>query len=141
MSYAALLALLAALTFTMPFLVDLAERAGLPRGYGIVTTLTAAVFALAWITVRSRVQRRHEIEARIQAIRERLRERPYDPKAFYLHGDHLGDLLLTLGRTEEALRAFESYKRVSEQAGSDTTAVDKIIARLRRDLHTPSSAS
>lgn len=141
MSYAALIALLAALTFTMPFLVDLAEHAGVPRGFGIVTTLVAAIFAIAWITVRSRVQRRQAVEARMQAIRDRIKERPQDPTAFYRHGDHLGDLLLTLGRVSEALRAFEAYRRVAEQSGGDTTAVNKVIARLRRDARSSESSS
>jgi predicted transcriptional regulator len=52
-----------------------------------------------------------------------------------MHGDHLGDLLLTVGRLREALAAFTSYREVAQQAGRDVTAVSQAIAMLEARLH------
>ena len=132
MNYASLIALLAAISFTLPFLVTLAENAGVPRGFSIVTTLAGATFALAWVWVRSRVLRRTALEERVAVIERQRAETP-GPEAFFLHGDHLGDLLLTLGRPSEALAAFEAYKRVAENAGREVGSAERVILSLRRE--------
>ncbi|MBS3933396.1 MAG: hypothetical protein KGZ35_03485 [Truepera sp.] len=135
MNYAALIALLAALAFSLPFLVNLAEQAGIARNTGVITTLTAAVLVLAFIVIRGRMQRRQAIEARIEAIGRQRQAAPHDPEAFFMHGDHLGDLLLTVGRLREALAAFTAYRQVAQQAGRDVTAVSQAIATLEARLH------
>ena len=132
MNYASLIALLAAISFTLPFLVTLAENAGVPRGFSIVLTLAGALFALAWVWVRSRVLRRTALEERVAAIERQRAETP-GPEAFFLHGDHLGDLLLTLGRPSEALAAFEAYKRAAERAGREVGSTERVIMSLRRE--------
>ena len=133
MNYASLIALLAAISFTLPFLVTLAENAGVPRGFSIVLTLAGALFALTWVWVRSRVLRRTALEERVAAIEHQRAETPERPEAFFLHGDHLGDLLLTLGRPSEALAVFEAYKRVAEQAGREVGSTERVIMSLRRE--------
>lgn len=135
MNYAALIALLAALAFSLPFLVNLAEQAGIARNTGVITTLTAAVLVLAFIVIRGRMQRRQAIEARIEAIGRQRQAAPLDPESFFMHGDHLGDLLLTAGRPREALAAFTAYRQVAQQAGRDVTAVSQAIATLEARLH------
>lgn len=135
MNYASLIAILAALSFSLPFLVNLATRAGIPRGYGITTTLAAAVFVLAWIFVRSRVRRRLAIEERITLINRQRAASPDSPDAFYLQGDHLGDLLLTLGRQREALDAFETHHQLAERIGEDTSRLEQTVQRLRRSIN------
>ena len=52
MNYATLLALLAALSFGMPLLVRLGERAGFSRGSGIALTLAFTLFILIWSLLR-----------------------------------------------------------------------------------------
>jgi len=135
MNYAALIALLAALAFSLPFLVKLAESAGVARSTSVIITLTTAVLALAFIVIRGRIRRRQAIEARIEAIGRQRQAAPHDPEAFFLHGDHLGDLLLTLGRLREALAAFTAYRQVAQQAERDVTAVSQAIATLEARLH------
>lgn len=137
MNYAALLAMLAAISFTLPFLVALAEDAGIPRGYSIVTTLAAVVFALGWVLIRYRINRRQRIEARIEKIQERRSASPCNPESYLLHGDHLGDLLLSLGRKEDALKAFESYQQAVSQAGGDTANIRHAVRELERELGYP----
>ena len=134
MNYAALIALLAALAFTLPFLVNLAEEWGVPRGFSIVTTLAVAVFLIAWGVVRSRVERRQMLEERIAEAQAKRRTALDDPAAFLSYGEHLGDLLIEVGRPREALRVFEAYKRVLERSGQDTEATKTVIAALRLEL-------
>lgn len=134
MNYAALIAILAALAFALPFLVRLAEGAGVPRGFSMMTTLAAAIFALAWVIVRSRVMRRSAVEERVGLIEAQRLASPESPEAFFLHGEHLGDLLLTLGRQREALAAFEAYRRVAHGADARSKRVEGAILELRREL-------
>lgn len=134
MNYAALIALLAALAFTLPFLARLAENAGIPRGFSMMTTLAAGVFALVWVIARGRIQRRLAVEERIVMINRQRAEAPHSPEAFSLHGDQLGDLLLTLGRQREALAAFEAYEAIAKSAGEDVTAVQQVARKLRLEL-------
>lgn len=134
MSYAALIAILAALAFTMPFVVELASHLGVPRGLGIISTLSMAVFGLAWLIVGSRVRRRQRIEACIEAIQEQRRDAPGEPQAFFLEGEHLADLLLKLGHYSEALNCFEAYQAVLEQCGGDAARLEPIITKLRRQV-------
>lgn len=134
MNYAALIAILAALAFALPFLVSVAERIGIPRGYGIVTTLVTVIFVTAWIVIRQRVQTRTAIEERVAAIERERAARPDDPNSFYLYGDHLGDLYLTLGRTRDALTAFETHLDLAHRHGKDPTKLERAVHRLRQQL-------
>jgi len=136
-NYAALLALLAALAFVSPFFVNLAAQVGIPRGFGIVTTLAAAIFVLAWVGVRERVERHQRLEARIAALQARRRRAPEDPRSFSSEGEHLGDLLVEVGRPGEALRVFEAYHRLLKRTGGDAeeiAATAQVIGALRREL-------
>lgn len=137
MNYAALLALLAALAFTAPFLVNLAALLGLPRALGMVMTLAGATFLLGWRVVRERVGRREQLERRIGLLEARLGRAPGDPESYFLAGEHLGDLLAQVGRPREALRVFEAYARALRRTGADETeqgATETVITSLRREL-------
>lgn len=52
MNYAALLALLATLSFGLPLLVQLGEGAGVSRGSGIALTLAVTLFIVIWLFLR-----------------------------------------------------------------------------------------
>ena len=136
MNYAALLALLAALAFTAPFLVNLASRLGIPRALGIVTTLVGAVFLLGWLLVRERVERQQQLEARINTLQTRRGRAPHDPESYFLAGEHLGDLLAQVGRPREALRVFEAYARLLKRTGTEAEqrATAAVITSLRKEL-------
>lgn len=137
MNYAALLAILAALAFTAPFLVNLASFLGLPRALGIVTTLTGALFLLGWLLVRGRVERQQRLEERIAALQTRRNRAPSDLESYFLAGEHLGDLLVQVGRPREALRVFEAYNRsLAGTTGreNERRVTEKVIASLRREL-------
>ncbi|WMT58151.1 hypothetical protein [Truepera radiovictrix] len=137
MNYAALLALLAALAFVSPFLVNLATQVGVPRGFGIVTTLTVGVFIVAWAVVRQRVERHQRLEARIALLQARRRTAPHDPRGYFSEGEHLGDLLTEAGRPREALRVFEAYARLLQtlpEREGERAVTEAVIAKLRREL-------
>jgi hypothetical protein len=137
MNYAALLALLAALAFGLPFLVNLGSQLGLPRGYGMVTTLAGALFLLGWLLVRERIERQQQLEGRISALKARRDRAPHDPESYFLAGEHLGDLLAQAGRPREALRVFEAYSRLLQRATgreAERQATSAVIAALRREL-------
>ncbi len=137
MNYAALLALLAALAFAAPFLVNLASQLGLPRALGIVTTLVGAIFLLGWLLVRERVERQQRLEERIATLKTRRSRAPDDPDSYFLAGEHLGDLLVQVGRPREALRIFEAYDRLlvrSPTRERERAATEKVITQLRQEL-------
>lgn len=60
MNYATLLALLAALSFTLPLLVQLGERAGVSRNSGIAVTLLFILFLAAWLFLRRPLKKQAE---------------------------------------------------------------------------------
>ncbi len=133
MSYAALLALLLVLSFSIPFLVRLVERLGVPPGLGVVTTFVTVVFILGWIVIRWRVNKRLAVEERIAQVVLRRAEHPDDTDAFYSEGEHVGDLLLSLGRYREALAEFEAHALVAERAGEDCAQLQALAAKIKRD--------
>ncbi|MEZ4607135.1 MAG: hypothetical protein R2865_10165 [Deinococcales bacterium] len=79
MNYAALLALLAALAFTFPFLVRLAEQVNIPRSYSIVVTLAVTLFLALYIFVRDRVIWRQKLEEQIGQGEEARASPPIPP--------------------------------------------------------------
>jgi hypothetical protein len=109
-SYAALLSLLAALAFALPFLVRLAEHAGVPRSYGIAVTLAVLIFlsVYAWLYWRLRDD---------EAGGEALPSEPYVPGVFFQDGVFRGELLLAEGKTEEALAVYRDYQAILERQG------------------------
>ena len=144
MNYAALLALLAVLAFTLPFLVRIAENAGLPRGYSILTTLASAIVVLAWVLLRGHMRKQALLRERVEHIYRQLRDSPQTPQSYYYADDHLGDLLLSLGNTQEALEVFRNYLQLLETQGSDLEGhrearekVRKAVQRLQRDVLQP----
>ncbi len=60
MNYATLLALLAVLSFTLPLLVQLGERAGVSRNSGIAVTLLFVLFLAAWLLLRRPLKKQAE---------------------------------------------------------------------------------
>lgn len=134
MNYAAMLALLAALAFSLPFLVRLAENVGVPRGFGIITTLLGAFFLIVWLIIRERVHEHEERERKIEEIKGQIAERPGDPKAFYSSGDYLVDLLLRQGRQREALACLKRHKQIAGAVGAEVTGIERAIVDLKQEL-------
>jgi predicted PurR-regulated permease PerM len=134
-NYAALLVVLVVLTFAFPPLVRLAQSRGVPQSWALVAAVLGAVFVLAWYLVRQRVQRYREATERVATIRGQLEASPDDPEAYFLNGDHLGDLLILMNRRHEALEVLETYLNLELARGKRLPALEQRISRLKTRLN------
>ena len=131
MSYATLLALLAALAFTLPFLARLAERLGLARSQGIFLTLALSLVVATYAWLRWRL-RDEDAEAALRAELEPgvLPEEPYIPDFFFQDGVFQGERLIAQGHHDAALKMYEAYRALLKRQGQTTDEVDKMIVHL-----------
>lgn len=136
MNYASLIALLAALAFSLPFLVKLAERVGISRGFGMMVTLAAGFFILAWLLLRERIKRQELLQEQIATIKQQINSNPNDPAAYYFSHKHLGDLYILLGNKLAALDAFTAYRKITlaNQVDVDMEKTDLIIEELKQQI-------
>ena len=134
MNYAALLVVLVVLTFAFPAMVRFTRAEGIPQGWAIAAALCGAVFVLAWYFIRERVQRDRVTREKIERIEQQLNERPEEPAAFFLNGEHLGDLLVKLKRSEEALEVFGRYIALERSQGRTLPKLEDRVARLRSTM-------
>ncbi|MFN8510307.1 MAG: hypothetical protein U0Z75_07070 [Deinococcaceae bacterium] len=112
MNYAAILAVLMVLSFAFPSLVKLGGNLGFHTSSVFVTGIVLGIFVCAWYAVRRAVVRHRNRMARINNIKARIVETPYDPKMYFDSGEHLGTLLLKVGRRREAKRVFKMYAQI-----------------------------
>ena len=131
MSYATLLALLAALAFALPFMARLAERLGLARSQGIFVTLALSlvVATYGWLRWRLRyedsdVVPESDLEPGV------LPEEPYIPDFFFHDGVFQGERLIAQGHDDAALKMYEAYRALLKRQGQTTDEVDKMIVHL-----------
>ena len=134
MNYASLIALLATLAFSLPFLGKLAQRSGIPRGFSMVTTLAIGIFALSWLLVRGRIKRYESLQEQIGFIQNQVHKNPKDPTAYYFSEQHLGDLLLACGDKAAAFEVFTTYKQLTQATENDVSRVTHIIEKLKQEL-------
>ena len=134
-NYAALLVVLVVLTFAFPPLVRLAQAQGIPQSWTLVATSLGAIFVLAWYLVRQRVQRYRHASEKVATIRAQLEAKPNEPEAYFLEGDHLGDLLMLMNRRHGALEVFEAYLALEATRGKNLPALEQRISRLKSRLN------
>jgi hypothetical protein len=134
-NYAALLVVLVVLTFAFPPLVRLAQAQGIPQSWTLVAASLGAVFVLAWYLVRQRVQRYRDASEKVTTIRAQLEAKPNEPEAYFLEGDHLGDLLMLMNRRHEALEVFEAYLGLEAARGKNLPALEQRISRLKARMN------
>jgi hypothetical protein len=130
-NYAALLVVLVVLTFAFPAMVRLTRAQGIPQGWAIAAAICGAVFVLAWYFIRERVQRDRATREKVDQIRQQLTDRPEDPTAFFLNGEHIGDLLIKLKRFEEAIEVFGRYIALEKSQGRTLPKLEARVAGLR----------
>ncbi len=137
-NFASLIALLAALAFSLPFLVRLAEKFGIDRSFSILVTLATAIVALAFVVVRNRLRHKERILARIAQIEAQIEDAPEKAASYSYQSDHLADLYLTLGQKQKAVDAFERYLQIVEdQQVEEKREKERVIIaieRLKKDL-------
>lgn len=132
MSYATLLALLAALAFALPFLARLAERLGLARSQGIFLTLALSlvVATYAWLRWRLRDEDTQDGTTKAELEPGVLPEEPYIPDFFFQDGVFQGERLIAQGHHDAALKMYEAYRALLKRQGQTTDEVDKMIVHL-----------
>ena len=134
MNYAALLAVLVGLSLLFPLLVRLARANGVPQASSIVAAVLGALFVLAWLLIRERVNRYRAVTARVTRIKERLQTAPDNMELYFDDSEHLGDLLTSIGRKREALEVFETYLSLERGRGRDLPGLESRMQRLRDHL-------
>ena len=134
MNYAAVLAVLLILSFSFPLLLEWGEQAGLSRPSGVMTLLVLSLLLASWWLIRLTVHRHRRILERLERIQNQILEAPEDPQAYFDDGEHLGDLLLRLGRRRESVECFERYARLEG-------AMDLERERMREQLERGYSTS
>ncbi len=133
MSYAALLALLAALAFGLPFLVSLAENVGFPRSYGILATLALTVVASSYAWLRWRLRDQDEpLEPPLEP--GVLPTEPYIPGFFFAGGVFRGEQFLAQGQKQEALQIYRAYQAILKRQGQRQTEIDLMVSELEQDI-------
>jgi hypothetical protein len=133
-NYAALLVVLVVLTFAFPAMVRFTRAQGIPQGWAIAAAICGAVFVLAWYFIRERVQRDRVTREKVDQIQQQLAQRPQDPEAFFLNGEHVGDLLVKLKRPEEALEVFGRYLALEKAQGRSLPKLEARVERLRSEI-------
>jgi len=143
-NYAALLALMVALTFSFPFLVRLAEKVNIPRSYSMVATLVITLVVLLYRFIRKRVIWQQYFEEQVSFIESQLAQRPQDYEAFFdvreqsfdSLGSHLADIYLNLGKKEYALKVLKRYMALEKRdLGYDEHAL-RLLGRLEQEALT-----
>lgn len=113
LNYAALLALLALASFSMPFLVGLAENSGVPRSYSILLSLTLAVLLGLYLYVRWQQGRLPKVKLKPEG----LPDEPY-VEVFFRNGTFQGQWLVEQGETEAALAVYKAYRAILIRHGA-----------------------
>lgn len=131
MSYAALLALLSALAFALPFLVRLAQAAGIPRSSGIALTLAFITVASTYLWLRWRLRDQDALDALEPGV---LPSEPYVPGFFFEGGAFRGERLRRQGRTREALAVYRAYQAILERQGQRQADIDAVVLELVSEL-------
>lgn len=130
-SYATLLALLAALAFVFPFVVRLAENTGVPRSYSIVFTLALSLVLGTYLWLRWRLRDEEADLYDTDVEPGVLPAEPYVPDFFFQDGVFQGEALLLKGHREAALKLYEAYYALLSRQGQDASHLDKTIKELQ----------
>ena len=132
MNYAATLAVMVMLAFCFPLSVRLAAQLGVPEGF--VTSLLGAlvIFSLAAYLVRWQVARHSALLERLGRAREQVTADSSDPQAYFVDGEHLGQLLLRLGRRREAAEVIDRYARLGGARESEILALREALSAAER---------
>ena len=132
MNYAATLAVLMVLAFVFPLLVRFAATYGLERSTTTTTLLVIGSFGFAVWAIRTRVAVHRTHLERLATAREQIESDPSNPRAFFAEGEHIGLLLLRLGRRREASEIIDRYARLGGARESEIQALREALARAER---------
>ncbi len=132
MNYAATLAVLMVLAFVFPLLVRFAADYGLARSTSTTALLVLTAFGFALTAIRAQVAEHRSRLERLLTARAQVEGDPHNPGAFYVGEEHLGVLLLRLGRRREASEVIDRYARLEGARESEIVALRAALARAGR---------
>lgn len=132
MNYAASLALVAVLTFFFPLAVRVGLYYDVPRSLVAITVAALLTFLAATAGIRWQVARYRHSTARLEAARAQVGADPQNPRAYFVGGEHLADLLLRLGRRREAAEVIDRYARLGGARESEIVSLRQLQAQAER---------
>ena len=124
-NYATLIALLAAMSFSLPVLLKLERQLGIERNAVVLFSLAVVVFIWVWLYLRWRGETEEVVDD------ELLPHEPYLPEIFFKNGVFLGERYKNEGNYQEALNAYELYTIVLERQGRKINDFSKDIKELK----------
>lgn len=132
MNYAATLAVVVMLAFIFPISVRLAGQIGVPEALTTSLLLALTTFTLAAYLVRWQVNRHSVRLLQLTQAREQVLSDPENPRAYFVNGEHLGALLLRLGRRREASEVIDRYARLGGARESEIVALREMLGAAER---------
>lgn len=132
MNYAATLAVMVMLAFCFPISVRLAAQIGMPEAVTSSVLGAVVIFSLAAYLVRWQVSRHSATLATLSEAREQVTADPENPRAYFVHGEHLGSILLRLGRRREAAEVIDRYSRLGGARESEIVALREALGAAER---------
>ena len=132
MNYAATLAVLVVLAFCFPITVRLGVALGIPEALGASVLGAALVFGITAYLVRWQVGRHSLRLSRLTEARAQVAADPDDPRAYFVQGEHLGRMLLALGRRREAAEVIDRYARLGGARESEIVALREALSQAER---------
>ena len=132
MNYAATLAVLVVLAFCFPITVRLGAALGIPAALGASVLGAALVFGITAYLVRWQVGRHSLRLSRLDEARAQVAADPDDPRAYFVQGEHLGQMLLALGRRREAAEVIDRYSRLGGARESEIVALRGALSQAER---------
>lgn len=132
MNYAATLAVLVVLAFCFPLTVRLGTQIGVPEAYSAAALGALLTLGLATYLVRWQVGRHRVTLERLAAARAQVAADPENPRAYFVGGEHLGTILLGLGRRREASEVIDRYARLGGARESEIVALREALSNAAR---------
>jgi hypothetical protein len=132
LNYAATLAVLVILAFCFPLTVRLGTQIGVPEAYSAAALGALLTLALATYLVRWQVGRHRVTLERLAAARAQVAADPENPRAYFVGGEHLGIILLGLGRRREASEVIDRYARLGGARESEIVALREALSSAAR---------
>ncbi|AFZ67388.1 hypothetical protein [Deinococcus peraridilitoris] len=132
MNYAATLAVLMVLAFVFPLLVRLAADYGVARSTTTTTLFVLAAFGFAVASIRARVTTHRSQLERLATVKKQIEQDPFNPRAFFVEGEHVGAVLLQLGRRREASEMIDRYAQLGGARESEILSLKEALTRTER---------
>lgn len=128
MNYAAVLAFVMVFAFSFPVLVRIANSVGVARSTIVISVVLLAFLLFLTQWVRMRVSRYRTTVSKIEQAKAQTSQSPNSDSAYYVGGEHLGELLLRVGKRREAIAVYERFLELQKTEGKD---VQHVITRLQ----------